>query len=78
MEEFLPLQVNSGDVEHYPFEPKDHEETLGEWTVSNAFTITASLQTQTHHLYLSYIRYFVPQELRVGTEKASQCPLLMF
>lgn len=30
MEQFLPFQVNSGDVEHNSFEPQDHEETLGE------------------------------------------------
>lgn len=53
MDEFSPLEVNSGDIEDHPFEPKDHEETLRERTVSNALTITASLQTQTHHLYLS-------------------------
>lgn len=45
---FSPLQVNSGDVEDHTFEPEDHEEALGEWTVSDALAITTSLQTQRH------------------------------
>jgi len=40
----LPLQVNSGDVEYYSFEPQNHEETLGEWAVPNAFSIYTGLR----------------------------------
>lgn len=42
-EKFLPFQINSGDIEHNSFEPQDHEETLGEWAVPNAFSIYSSL-----------------------------------
>lgn len=45
---FSPLQVNSGDVKDHTFEPEDHEESLGERTVSDALTITTSLQIQQH------------------------------
>lgn len=45
---FSPLEVDSGDVEDHTFEPEDHEEALGERTVSDALAITTSLQTQTH------------------------------
>ncbi len=45
---FSPLQVNSGDVKDHTFEPEDHEEALGEWTVSDTLAITTSLQTQQH------------------------------
>lgn len=41
---FLPFQVNSGDVEHNSFEPEDHEETLGERAVPNAFSIDTRLR----------------------------------
>lgn len=43
---FSPLEVDSGDVEDHTFEPEDHEEALGERTVSDALAITTSLQTQ--------------------------------
>lgn len=42
-----PLEIDSGHIEHYSFEPEDHEETLRERTVADAFTIAAGLQTQT-------------------------------
>lgn len=45
---FSPLQVDSGDIEHHTFEPEDHEEALGERTVSDALAITTSLQRQKH------------------------------
>lgn len=40
----LPLQINSGHIEDHAFQPEDHEEALGEWTVSDALAITAGLQ----------------------------------
>lgn len=40
---FPPSQVDSGDVEHDPFEPEDHEKTLRERTVADAFSIAACL-----------------------------------
>lgn len=43
VQEFPPSQVDGGDVEHHPFEPEDHEKTLRERTVANAFSITACL-----------------------------------
>lgn len=39
-----PFEVDGGDVEHHAFEPEDHEETLGEGTVADAFSIVARLQ----------------------------------
>ncbi|XP_067274137.1 MAP/microtubule affinity-regulating kinase 3 isoform X5 [Pseudorasbora parva] len=45
---FSPLEVDSGDVKNHTFEPEDHEEALGEWTVSDALAITTSLRTQRH------------------------------
>lgn len=38
-----PFEVDSGDVEHDPFEPEDHEETLREGTVADAFSVVARL-----------------------------------
>lgn len=40
---FLPFQVDGGNVEDDPFEPQDHEESLGEGTVADALAIAASL-----------------------------------
>lgn len=40
---FPPSQVDGGDIEHDPFEPEDHEKTLRERTVADAFSITACL-----------------------------------
>lgn len=40
-----PFEVDGGDVEHDPFEPEDHEETLREGTVADAFSIVARLHT---------------------------------
>lgn len=42
-QEHQPFQVHGGDVEDNPFEPEDHEETLRERTVADAFSITACL-----------------------------------
>ena len=39
-----PFEVDGGDVEHHAFQPEDHEETLGEGTVADAFSIVARLQ----------------------------------
>ena len=44
----LPFEVNSGDVEDDSFKPQDHKESLGEWTVTNAFTVTSRLHTHMH------------------------------
>lgn len=38
-----PSQVDGGDVEDDPFKPEDHEETLREGTVADAFSIIACL-----------------------------------
>lgn len=38
-----PSQVDGGDVEDDAFKPEDHEETLRERTVADAFSITAGL-----------------------------------
>lgn len=43
-----PLEVHSSDVEDDPFQPQDHEESLGEGTVADALPITASLTIHTH------------------------------
>lgn len=42
-QDYAPSQVDSGDVEHDPFEPEDHEKTLRERTVADAFSIAACL-----------------------------------
>lgn len=57
-----PLEVDGGDVEHDSFEPEDHEEALGEGTVSDALSVTACLHTNTTRQFLSKrneIRYLV-------------------
>lgn len=41
----LPLEVDSGYVEDDSFQPQDHEESLREWTVSDALPVTSRLQT---------------------------------
>lgn len=53
----LPFQVNSGDIEDDAFEPEDHKESLREWTISNAFPITACLHRkgQIHTVYKASI-----------------------
>lgn len=54
----LPFQVNGGDVEDDPFEPQDHEESLGEGTVADALTIATSLyDRRTHKSGLYYDRF---------------------
>lgn len=40
----LPFQVDSGDVEHDSLQPQDHKKPLRERTVSDTFSITASLR----------------------------------
>lgn len=42
----LPFQIDGCDAKHNSFEPKDHEEPLWEGAISDALTITASLQTE--------------------------------
>lgn len=39
----LPLQVDSGDIEDYTFQPEDHKKALREGTVSDALSVTPSL-----------------------------------
>lgn len=41
-----PFEVDSGDIEHDPFKPEDHEEALGEGTVADTFSIAARLDKQ--------------------------------
>lgn len=41
-----PFEVDGGDIEHDPFEPEDHEETLREGTVADAFSIVARLHAK--------------------------------
>lgn len=40
-----PFEVDCGDVEHNTFKPEDHEETLREGTVADAFSVIACLHT---------------------------------
>lgn len=44
----LPFEVDSGDIEDDSFQPQDHKESLGEWTVSNALPITSRLHTHAY------------------------------
>lgn len=51
LEKCPPFEVDGGDVEDDAFEPKDHEETLREGAVPNAFSVTAGLQTNARRIY---------------------------
>lgn len=50
---YLPLEVNSCDIEDNTFQPEDHKQALREGTVPDALSINSSLFTNTHTLFNS-------------------------
>lgn len=69
-----PLEIDRRDVEHDSFEPKDHEEALGEGTVADAFPVAARLCANKRWNNLWLVKYCEkPCKATRKQQSVSQC-----